>query len=155
MSLHLRPFVRHFSLLALITVAASLLAHAADSTNLKTISTSELNQLLAAKKSVPLLLHVGSHMFYIQAHIPGSEYVGAGNSAEGIERLRQRVAKLPKKTSIVLYCGCCPWSHCPTVNPAYEALTQLGFTNVRVLYMAENFGADWVNKGYPIAKGDQ
>jgi hypothetical protein len=29
----------------------------------------------------------------------------------------------------------------------------LGFTNVRVLYLANNFGDDWVNKGYPAIKG--
>jgi len=25
---------------------------------------------------------------------------------------------------------------------------------VKVLYIADNFGSDWVNKGYPTAKGD-
>jgi hypothetical protein len=30
----------------------------------------------------------------------------------------------------------------------------MGFTNVKVLYIADNFGADWVNKGYPVAKGE-
>jgi len=30
----------------------------------------------------------------------------------------------------------------------------MGFTNVKVLYIADNFGADWVDKGYPTAKGE-
>jgi hypothetical protein len=30
----------------------------------------------------------------------------------------------------------------------------MGFTNVKVLYIADNFGADWVERGYPVAKGD-
>jgi hypothetical protein len=30
----------------------------------------------------------------------------------------------------------------------------MGFTNVKVLYLASNFGVDWVDKGYPVAKGD-
>jgi hypothetical protein len=25
---------------------------------------------------------------------------------------------------------------------------------VKFLYIANNFGADWVEKGYPVAKGD-
>jgi len=33
-------------------------------------------------------------------------------------------------------------------------LRALGFTNVKSLYIANNFGADWVEKGYPVAKGD-
>jgi rhodanese-related sulfurtransferase len=102
----------------------------------------------------PLMIQVGSHVLYAQAHIPGSEYLGAGNTPEGMQHLRQRVHSLPKSADIVLYCGCCPWSHCPNVNPAYEALQQMGFTNVKVLYIANNFGADWVDKGYPVAKGE-
>ena len=135
------------------------LAFAADSTNLKTTTPEELVSLLSGKASSskspkPLLLHVGSHMLYVQAHIPGSEYVGQGNSPEGLQALGARVSKLPKKTPIILYCGCCPWSHCPNVNPAYAALEKLGFTNVKVLYLPYNFGMDWVNKGYPVAKGE-
>jgi len=139
----------------LATIAGiSALANAADSTNLKTLQPEELVRVLADKNPKPLLLDVGSHMLFLQAHIPGSEYVGAGSTPEGIQRLRQRVQNLPKKTAIVLYCGCCPWSHCPNVNPAYETLSQMGFTNVKVLYIANNFGADWVDKGYPVAKGE-
>ncbi|MFY9673850.1 MAG: hypothetical protein WCB53_23125 [Terriglobales bacterium] len=100
------------------------------------------------------MFQVGSHMLYDQAHIAGSEYLGAGNTREGLMRLSDRVSKLPKKTFIVLYCGCCPWSHCPNVNPAYEALEKLGFTNVKVLYIANNFGTDWVDKGYPYIKAE-
>jgi hypothetical protein len=28
----------------------------------------------------------------------------------------------------------------------------MGFSRVKVLYLANNFGADWVDKGYPVAK---
>lgn len=134
------------------------LAQAADSTNMKLLTPEELIKILSdksAKTPRPLLLHVGSQMLYVQAHIPGSEYIGQGNSAPGLQNLGLRVSNLPKKTFIVLYCGCCPWNHCPNVNPAYDALQKLGFTDVKVLYIANNFGADWVDKGYPVAKGEQ
>jgi thiosulfate/3-mercaptopyruvate sulfurtransferase len=121
---------------------------------MKTLTPEELVRILAAKPPQPLLFHVGSHMFFLQAHIPRSEYLGAGATAEGIQNLRRRVSALPRNTPIVLYCGCCPWSHCPNVNPPYDALLQMGFTNVKVLFMANNFGADWVDKGYPVAKGE-
>jgi thiosulfate/3-mercaptopyruvate sulfurtransferase len=157
----LRPSYLRIALLkiALVIFLATLtgyssLANAADSTNMKTLQPQELVGILADKNPKPLLLDVGSHMLFLQAHIPGSEYVGAGSTPEGIQHLRQRVQNLPRKTAIVLYCGCCPWSHCPNVNPAYDALSQMGFTNVKVLYLANNFGADWVDKGYPVAKGE-
>jgi len=112
------------------------------------------SQLRSSKTQKPLLLQVGSHVLFSQAHIPGSEYVGAGSSQAGLEQLRQRVEKSPRSTAIVIYCGCCPWNHCPNVKPADDALREMGFTNVKVLYIPNNFGSDWVDKGYPVAKGD-
>lgn len=102
----------------------------------------------------PLVIQVGSHVLYSQAHIPGSEYIGSAASQSGLDQLRKRVEKLPRTKFIVLYCGCCPWSHCPNVKPADDALEAMGFRHVKVLYLANNFGADWVEKGYPTAKGD-
>jgi hypothetical protein len=29
----------------------------------------------------------------------------------------------------------------------------MGFANVKVLYLANNFGADWADKGYPVEHG--
>jgi rhodanese-related sulfurtransferase len=116
------------------------------------ISPDKLVEFLKSEK--PLMIHVGSHVLYSQAHIPGSEYIGPASSDSALEALRKRVKPLPRNQSIVLYCGCCPWSHCPNIQPADDALHAMGFTNVKVLYIANNFGADWVDKGYPVAKGD-
>jgi rhodanese-related sulfurtransferase len=119
------------------------------------ISPEELVKLLeGSQQQKPLVLHVGPHTLYAQAHIPGSEYVGAGSTDAGLQQLRKRVDSLPRMKFIVLYCGCCPWSHCPNVKPANDALRAMGFTNVKVLYVAGNFGTDWVDKGYPTAKGE-
>lgn len=147
---------RHFLLLVLLAIAClfGFSARAADSTNLKTITTDELLRTLQSPKNKPLLFHIGPRMLYLQAHIPGSEYLGAGATNQGIQNLIKRVNSLPKNAAIVLYCGCCPWSHCPNVNPAYDTLQRMGFTNVKVLYIANNFGSDWVDKGYPVAKGE-
>lgn len=100
------------------------------------------------------MLQVGSHTLFVQAHIPGSEYVGAAANQTGLQQLRKRVESLPRNRFIVIYCGCCPWSHCPNVKPAHDELTALGFTNVKVLYISDNFGTNWVEKGYPTAKGE-
>jgi thiosulfate/3-mercaptopyruvate sulfurtransferase len=109
-------------------------------------------QSSAAEK--PLMIQVGSHVLYAQAHIPGSEYIGPASSEAGLQQLRKRVESLPKAKFIVLYCGCCPWSHCPNIKPAFDAVVAMGFTNVKVLYIADNFGTNWVDKGYPVAKGE-
>jgi len=114
----------------------------------------ELNRLLhASGANKPLVLQVGSHMLFAQAHIAGAEYAGSGSQPDGLNQLRTRVALLPRKTFIVLYCGCCPWSRCPNVGPAFKLLQDMGFTNVKVLYIANNLGSDWVDKGYPVERG--
>jgi thiosulfate/3-mercaptopyruvate sulfurtransferase len=108
--------------------------------------------LHSPKGEKPLILNVGPLLLYQQARIPGAEYIGPGSDPQALERLRTRVKALPHKKFIVLYCGCCPWSHCPNVRPAYAELHALGFTQVKVLYIADNFGTDWVDKGYPVVR---
>jgi len=113
----------------------------------------ELNRLLqSSAQKKPLILQVGSRLMFDQAHIPHAEYAGPGSHDEGVQALRNRVASLPRTSLIVIYCGCCPWNRCPNVGPAYMLLSQMGFTNVKVLYLADNFGANWVDKGYPVGR---
>jgi thiosulfate/3-mercaptopyruvate sulfurtransferase len=101
----------------------------------------------------PLILYVGFRVLYTQAHIAGSEFIGPGASQEGLQQLRTRVQSLPRTQPIVIYCGCCPWNDCPNMNPAYGELRFLGFKDVRRLYIPNNFGKDWVERGYPVEKG--
>lgn len=149
---------------ALLVVAASLVqaqfGGAASASSAFSIPTAQLMQpeelvrrLHTGAAARPLILQVGSHMMFAQAHIPGSEYVGPGSQTAGLEQLKARVARMDRKTEIVLYCGCCPWNRCPNVGPAYKTLVDLGFTHARVLYLANNFGADWAEKGYPVEAG--
>lgn len=117
------------------------------------VQPAELDQELRARPHArPLILQVGSRMLYNEARIPGAEYAGPASRPAGLELLRQRVATLPRDRAIVLYCGCCPWDHCPNIGPAWRLLHRMGFSHVRALYLADNFGADWVSKGYPTEK---
>ena len=118
------------------------------------ITPDQLNQALKSATPKPLILNVGPRSMFTQAHIVGAEYMGAGSSDAGQQKLKDRVKSLPKNTAIVLYCGCCPWGHCPNMHPAFQVLHSLGFTNVKAVYIANDFGTDWVQKGYPVAKGE-
>lgn len=99
-----------------------------------------------------LMLHVGFKTMYDQAHIPGSEYAGPGNTAAGLDVLRNRVANLAKDAPILIYCGCCPWERCPNMAAAWDVLVELGFTHVQAMVIEDNFGTDWVEKGFPTAR---
>jgi rhodanese-related sulfurtransferase len=115
------------------------------------IQPADLAKLLD-QPNAPIVLQVGSHVFFNEAHIPNSQYAGPGSQPAGIALLEKTVSALPKDKFLVLYCGCCPWNRCPNVGPAYKRLHDLGFTNVKVVYFASNFGDDWVSKGYPTQK---
>jgi thiosulfate/3-mercaptopyruvate sulfurtransferase len=101
----------------------------------------------------PLVLQVGFRKLFDEAHIVDAEYAGPSGESAGVAVLRKRVAKLPRDSAIVIYCGCCPWGHCPNIGAAFSALRALGFRNVKALYIADNFGTDWIEKGYPVTRG--
>jgi thiosulfate/3-mercaptopyruvate sulfurtransferase len=101
----------------------------------------------------PLVLQVGFRKLFDEAHIIGAEYVGAAGESDGLAALRERVAKLPKDSALVIYCGCCPWKKCPNMGAAFATLRELGFRNVKALYIVKDFGTDWIDKGYPVTRG--
>ncbi len=100
--------------------------------------------------SPPAVFQVGPNVLYRSKHVPGSVYAGPGSKAEGLALLKTAVEKLPHDRQIVLYCGCCPWDRCPNVQPAMKMLREMGFTNVKAMYLPENFKTDWIDKGYPV-----
>jgi thiosulfate/3-mercaptopyruvate sulfurtransferase len=110
----------------------------------------DLAGLLNSTKPRPHIFCVAFPVLYRQRHIIHAEYAGPGNKPEGITALKAATASLPKDAEIVIYCGCCPMVKCPNVRPAYGALKEAGFKNVRVLDIPENFHADWAAKGYPV-----
>jgi rhodanese-related sulfurtransferase len=107
----------------------------------------------ALKDKPPVILQVGFSKLYEQAHIPGAIYAGPGRSDEGVANLKAHADKLARDAQVVIYCGCCPWNRCPNMGAAFDALKAMGFTRVKALYIAENFGQDWVDKGYPVVRG--
>ena len=116
------------------------------------VTVKELNAELSGKKKKPLLLHVGFSFLYQQSHIPGSKYVGPAHSQKGINSIKAAVKGYKKNKDIVIYCGCCPWTDCPNVRPAYTVLKKMGYKNVKVLYIPDSFMKDWTNKGYTSVK---
>jgi thiosulfate/3-mercaptopyruvate sulfurtransferase len=117
------------------------------------IQVEELAQALKGSRK-PIVLYVGPKSIYAQAHIPGAENIGPVGRPEGMDKLRAREASLPKDSLVVIYCGCCPWDHCPNIRPAYAELKNAGFTNVRALYIENSFGVNWKDKGFPVVTGE-
>jgi len=158
-SVLLRTFILRISLFAVVVaMVAFAYAQGPAKDDVSAASRIQPDELVAAMKASgaqkPAILYVGPKAFYVQAHIPGAENIGPVGKPEGMEKLRARAASLPKDSPVVIYCGCCPWDHCPNIRPAFAELKKAGFTRVRVLYLATGLGPDWVDKGFPAAKGE-
>ncbi len=152
--------VRLLLLTAVVAVVAFAAAQvpAKPADDVPAASQIQADELVQAMKATgaqkPVVLYVGPKAFFVQAHIPGAEDIGPVAKPEGMEKLRARAASLPKDGAVVIYCGCCPWDHCPNIRPAFAELKKAGFAKVRVLYLATSFGVDWAGKGLPVAKGE-
>lgn len=119
------------------------------------IQIDELASILSDSSATqPALVHIGFEQLYRSAHIPGSHYVGAGSKPEGLAGLKSYLGTLPAEQPVVLYCGCCPWTDCPNVQPAFRVAKETGRSNLRVLYITGNLERDWVAKGLPSVKGE-
>jgi len=110
-------------------------------------------QIQSAKP--PAIICVAFPVLYRSKHILHAVAAGPGSKPEGLDALKQAVAKLSKDADIVIYCGCCPMVKCPNIRPAYSTLKEMGFTHIRVLDIATNMHTDWYEKNYPSEAGTE
>jgi hypothetical protein len=114
-----------------------------------TASVDNLAKRLGAKDP-PLILHVGIPSQHARSHIPGAILAGPGFKSEGLQRLKATLKDIPRDRDIVIYCGCCPWKDCPNIAPAFKAMREAGFKNVRALELPTDFWMDWEKRGLPV-----
>jgi hypothetical protein len=106
----------------------------------------QLAEILQTKKSLPVIYSVGPG-----AVIPHSVDIGSAKEKENLDKFKNQLTDLPKDAGIVVYCGCCPFDHCPNVRPAIAALKEMKFTNYKLLNLEHNIKTDWFDKGFPAA----
>lgn len=85
------------------------------------------------------------------AIIKGSLDMGPAKDTANLAKFRQQLSHLPKDAHIVIYCGCCPFQHCPNIRPAFTLLKEMKFAHPQLLDIQHNIRTDWIDKGYPVA----
>ena len=93
----------------------------------------------------PIIISVGPG-----ALIKNSLDMGPVHEKENLDKLKQQLSRLPKDADIVIYCGCCPFEHCPNIRPAFILLNEMKFSNAHLLNLEHNIKTDWVAKGFPV-----
>jgi hypothetical protein len=106
---------------------------------------SELAAILNNKSAhQPMIFSVG-----FAAGIKNSIVEGPARDSANLAKWKMQLQKIPKNTELVIYCGCCPFDHCPNVRPAFKVLNEMSFSNAKLLDLSHNIRVDWINKGYP------
>jgi rhodanese-related sulfurtransferase len=140
--------------LALILIALGLLSWCnaqaqapVNWTSDQLLEPSDLAATLKDNKEIAVIFSIGPG-----AVIPHSKDMGMIKEEENMKKFKQELENLPKDTSIIIYCGCCPYEHCPNVRPAIQLLKDMRFTNFKLLDLPHNIKIDWINKGYPTGQ---
>ena len=103
-----------------------------------------LAEIIRNKQTLPVIISIGPG-----ALIPGSIAAGAAMEQENLDVFQQELKKLKSAEPVVIYCGCCPYQHCPNVRPAIDLLKKMKFTDFKLLDLPTNIKTDWIDKGYP------
>jgi thiosulfate/3-mercaptopyruvate sulfurtransferase len=120
----------------------------------QTVQPADLAKELENSKSAPTVIFVGFQRLYSSGHIKGAVYHGTAGNPEGLQEFTSWASTLPRTTSLVIYCGCCPMEHCPNIRPAFKSLQDLGFKKIRLLLLPNDFASDWAAKGLPYDKAN-
>ncbi|HVS96769.1 MAG TPA: hypothetical protein VHE54_09790 [Puia sp.] len=103
---------------------------------------------LAAKiknNSNPLVICVGP-----AGLIKGSVETGPAHETAGLDKLKTLLLGQDRNKEVVIYCGCCPFNHCPNIRPAFNLLLSMHFTHPRLLDLPHNIRVDWIEHGFPV-----
>jgi hypothetical protein len=79
---------------------------------------------LMNNKSVtePLIVSVGP-----SGLIKDAVDMGPVHEKENFNKLKEFLSNQKRDRQIVIYCGCCPFEHCPNIRPAFTLLNDLKF----------------------------
>jgi rhodanese-related sulfurtransferase len=117
------------------------------------VQTADLAKKFPGAKPAVIFM-VGPRVLYNGNHVQGAIFAGPAGTEAGLALLKERVSHVAKDAEIVIYCGCCPMERCPNIRPAFAALRDAGFQNVKIVEIPTNLKTDWTDKGYPVEKGE-
>jgi hypothetical protein len=141
-----KKFVFSTGFLIFATVITSFVRQAEPWTPEQLLAPADLAARINQKDpSLPLLICVGP-----SGVIKGSIETGPGRDKENIDKLRKLLSKEDRNREVVIYCGCCPFEHCPNVRPAFSVLKEMHFTHPKLLNLSHNIKIDWIDHGYPV-----
>jgi hypothetical protein len=141
-----KPFILYVSLAAVLTIAGAFTRQTDPWIPAQLLDPAELAARISHPSGAPpLVISVGP-----SGLIKGSVETGPAHEKDNLGKLRALLEHEPRDREVIIYCGCCPFQHCPNVRPAFSLLTEMHFTHARLLNLAHNIKIDWIDHGYPV-----
>lgn len=94
---------------------------------------------------MPVIFNIGP-----VADIKGAINIGSTSNKANLKKLSKSLINVPPEKMVVIYCGCCPFRHCPNIRPAFRLLKERGFKHPKLLNLKQNVKVDWTDYGYPM-----
>lgn len=115
------------------------------------------SQLLAPEKLAGMLKDPVSPNLFIfdigpAGLIKNAIEIGSTMEEENLTKLKKALISLPREADVVIYCGCCPFTDCPNIRPAFSLLNEMNFSNPYLLNLPKNLKVNWIDSGYPMAE---
>jgi hypothetical protein len=95
----------------------------------------------------PVIFNIGA-----VEDIQDARHIGPVNNAAHLEAFTRALNNLSRNAPLIIYCGCCPFTKCPNIRPAFAQMQKMGFSNIKLLNLETNLKTNWIAKGYPMAK---
>ena len=118
------PLVRLLPVAGLLLLSAACAGGGSDAPSSKepwganVVEAADLVKELASADK-PIVVCTAPPFMYRTGHVPGAVLHGPTIEPAVIRQLTEWAQTLPRTTNLVIYCGCCPLSHCPNLRPAY------------------------------------
>lgn len=100
-----------------------------------------------SSRTTPVIIGIGPG-----GGIKGAIELGQSKDKENQDKLRSLLKGYSSETEVIIYCGCCPFSQCPNIRPAFRIANEMHFKNARLLDIPANLKKDWIDKGYPVVE---
>ena len=136
----------HVSLAILFLLASAFIRQTEPWTPAQLLEPAELAARLSHPSgNPPLVICVGP-----SGLIKGSVETGPTQKSQNLDSLKTLLEKQDRNREVIIYCGCCPFQHCPNIRPAFTLLNEMHFTNARLLNLSHNIKVDWLDHKYPV-----
>ena len=121
----------------------------------QTIQPADLARELGEKNGTPppTIVYVGFRALFAGGHIPGATFHGSASTEQGLSDLKKWAAEIPRTTSLVIYCSCCPFEKVSQHSAFVHRTRQNGIQEIAGPRSSQILRRTGLTRAIPFRKG--